>query len=104
MSFDLRVYHYAIDNDADQNLVSIEGGKKFAGPVELINYHKQKKRGMVVLLRVAYNRPLHQESPYVWFGVTKTEFENIIEREVSVIFMCSLQGVLDIFMASESQR
>ena len=58
----------------------INGGKKYPGPVELINHHKSNADGMVV--RAKHPCPRSGiEGPYIWPGVTMADIKFYFQKQ-----------------------
>ena len=55
-----RAYHYRIARQGDGSL-AIEDGKRFPGPVELVQYHMTKLDGLLTTLRIPCSRALGVE-------------------------------------------
>ncbi|XP_013398054.1 tyrosine-protein kinase SYK [Lingula anatina] len=74
------VHHYNIERQLDGKY-QIPDGKKFSGPVELIQHHKTFLDGLLCLPSIPVergNRPL-----MVFRGVTQTEFDQVLLKKVS---------------------
>ena len=71
----LRVHHYSIERRPDGQ-VMIQDGRKFAGPVELVNHHRNKLDGFLTKPLKECKRP--PGYPIAWPGVTYLELEQAL--------------------------
>jgi len=74
-----RVHHYCIERQQD-GTVMIPDGRKFPGPVELIQHHSQYLDGFLTKPRIPCARP-NGTVPMAWPGVTMLELEQILLEE-----------------------
>jgi len=79
IAFCCRVHHYCIERQPD-GTVMIPDGRKFPGPVELIQHHSQYLDGFLTKPRVPCARP-NGTVPMAWPGVTMLELEQILLEE-----------------------
>lgn len=70
---DKKVHHYSIEKQTDGSYM-IPAGKKFPGPVELIQHHTQQKDGVITLLTVGCDR-LPNQVPLAFRGMTYSDLE-----------------------------
>ncbi|PAA59508.1 hypothetical protein BOX15_Mlig030200g1, partial [Macrostomum lignano] len=68
---DGKVLHYNVERQPD-NSFQIPNGKRFPGPVELINHHANHLDGFLTLARLPCNRA-QGSSPFVLQGVTQDD-------------------------------
>lgn len=66
--------------------VMIENGKRFPGPVELIEYHRSHRDGLLTYPTIACNRP-PGESFVVFRGVSAVDLENILMEKAKELNM-----------------
>ena len=78
-----RVHHYVIEKQTDGTYM-IPSGKKFSGPIELINHHQSQKDGIVTLLTVGCNRQPSQ-APVAFRGMTYGDLEQELIRKANSI-------------------
>ena len=74
-----RIHHYSIERQPD-GTVMIQDGKKFKGPVELVNHHKKTLDGFLTKPTVECERPTGT-TPMAWPGVTIHELELILQEQ-----------------------
>ena len=74
-----RVHHYCIERQPD-GTVMIPDGRKFPGPVELIQHHSQYLDGFLTKPKTPCARP-NGTVPMAWPGVTMLELEQILLEE-----------------------
>lgn len=61
----------------------IQDGRRFPGPVELINHHKQTLDGFLTKPRIPCARP-EGVAPMAWPGVTMLDLEQaVLEKAIS---------------------
>ena len=72
LAFNGRAYHYRIARQGDGSL-AIEDGKRFPGPVELVQYHTTKLDGLLTTLRTPCGRA---------FGVEPRGFRFVSAKEM----------------------
>ena len=78
-----RIHHYSIERQSD-GTVMIQDGKRFRGPVELINHHEKQLDGFLTKPTLPCERNLDQV-PMAWPGVTMLELERaLIEKAESL--------------------
>jgi len=71
-----RVHHYVTWRQ-DDGRVHLDGSsKKHIGPVELVEYHRKNKAGLVIKLTCPCARPADMKAPYFWFLVTIDDFND----------------------------
>eukprot|EP00918_Siedleckia_nematoides_P083882 GHVU01183908.1.p1 GENE.GHVU01183908.1~~GHVU01183908.1.p1 ORF type:complete len:632 (+),score=60.07 GHVU01183908.1:7-1902(+) len=76
VAFRQLIHHYNIEPNTDGSF-SIPTGKKFPGPIELVQHHQKYRDGMVCVLRIPCERPV-DVSPWAWPYVTYAA----LEREI----------------------
>lgn len=69
-----RIHHYNIEKQLD-GMYMIQDGKRFAGPVELIEHHTQNLDGFITMPQHPCNR-LPFQPPVAFRGMTYTDLEN----------------------------
>ncbi|RNA13561.1 tyrosine- kinase SYK [Brachionus plicatilis] len=78
--FEARVNHYKIERQED-GTVKIDKGRKFVGPVELVEYHKLELDGLITRPSIACNRPANI-LPINYLFIIDAEFYNLVEDEI----------------------
>ena len=77
-----RIHHYSIERQPD-GTVMIQDGRRFPGPVELINHHKHNLDGFLTKPRIPCTRP-EGVVPMAWPGISMLELEQlVIEKALS---------------------
>lgn len=78
-----RIHHYSIERQAD-GTVMIQDGRRFCGPIELINHHKHNLDGFLTKPRIPCIRP-EGVVPMAWPGISMLELEQlVIEKALSM--------------------
>ena len=81
--YDFRVHHYSIERQPD-GMVMIQDGKKFIGPIELVQHHEKVLDGFLTKPTIPCERQLDQQ-PMAWPLVTMFELEQaLIEKAMSM--------------------
>jgi len=96
-----RVHHYCIERQQD-GTVMIPDGRKFPGPVELIQHHSQYLDGFLTKPTIPCARPAGTV-PMAWPGVTMLELEQILLEEAETTHnLITVRMVLLILSSSSS--
>ena len=82
LKYFLRVHHYSIERQPD-GTVMIQEGKKFKGPIELVNHHKKQLDGFLVKPAIPCDRP-SGITPQAWPGVSTFELEQILQEKAQL--------------------
>ena len=75
----VRIHHYSIERQPD-GYVMIQDGKRFPGPIELVNHHRTCLDGFLTKPSVPCNRP-DGTAPMAWPGVSMLEMEYLLLKK-----------------------
>lgn len=76
MLYPCSIHHYSMESQTDGR-VMIENGKRFPGPVELIEYHRTHRDGLLTYPTTPCARAPNQ-SYVVFRGVSSADLEHIL--------------------------
>ena len=80
------VYHYKIERHISDDLLHIEYGRRFVGPVELIKYYQNELDGLVVKPTIPCKRPKGKEpTGYLYFS-NSDQFNQLVDAEILTHF------------------
>ena len=97
-----RIHHYSIERQTD-GAVMIQDGKKFKGPVELVQHHERVLDGFLTRPTKACERHPEQQ-PMAWPGVTMLELEQCILEKAEQLCLrvsvtqCILEKVEQLYL------
>lgn len=95
---DSKIHHYVIEKQADGTFM-IPAGKKFIGPVELIQHHMESRDGIITQLTIQCDRS-DQQLPIAFRGMTYNDLEQELLRKAE-----SIRGVkLDRAMGAQREH
>ena len=79
ISFPFSIHHYSMEMQHDGK-VMIENGKRFPGPVELLDYHRTHRDGLLTYPNVPCTRSPN-ESYVVFRGVSSADLDQILLKK-----------------------